>query len=55
MALDPSKLGLEFEHTRNSCMLGMPQESWVERTMVEAQVEFEIQVVLGVPIMVEGL
>ena len=52
MVLDPPKLGLDFEHTRNSCMLGMPQESWVERTLVEAWVKLEIQVVPEVPIVV---
>ena len=52
MALDLLELGLEFEHTRNSCMLGMPQESWVERTLVETQVKLEIQVVPKVLVVV---
>ena len=55
MALDLLKPGFkpELEHTRNSCMLSMPQESWMERTPVVAQVGLEIQVVPGVLVMVE--
>ena len=36
MVLGLPELELEFKHTKNSCMLGMPQESWVEKTLVEA-------------------
>ena len=43
----------EFGHTKNSCMFDMPPESWVERTLVEALVELEIQVVLEVPVVIE--
>ena len=55
MTLDLPELRLEteLEHTKNSCMPGMPQESWMERTPVVAQVGLEIQVVPGVLVMVE--
>ena len=36
MVLGLLELESEFEHTKNSCMLGMSWESWVERTLVEA-------------------
>ena len=52
MVLGLLELEPGFEHTKNSCMLGMPQESWVERTLVEAQVELEIQVVPKISIAV---
>ena len=50
MALNLPEIGLG--DTRNSCIACMPQESWVERTLVEAWVKLKIQVVLGVPIVV---
>ena len=43
----------EFRHTKNSCMFDMPPESWVERTLVEALVVLEIQIVLGVLVVIE--
>ena len=43
----------ELEHTRNSCMPGMLQELWVERILVVAYVGLEIQVVLGVLVVME--
>ena len=42
----------EFGYTKNSCMFDMPPESLVERTLVEAFVVLEIQVVLGVQVVV---
>ena len=52
MALGQPVLEPEFGHTKNSCMFDMPPESWVERILVEALVVLEIQVVLGVMIVV---
>ena len=45
-------------NTKNSCIFDIPPKSWVERILVDALVELEIQVVLGVPVVVrdyEGL
>ena len=47
-------LELESGQTKNSCMSDMPPESWVEKTLVEALVELEIQVVFGVSVVVGG-
>ena len=48
--LGSHELEPEFRYTKNSCVFDMLPESWVERILVEALVELEIQVIFGVSI-----